>query len=385
MLNDWLLILLKFAGSITAATYGVYATLTNFKEEKDGKQVLSRKGYVGIALLIASASLSLSTTAITDYSDKVDRDKRKADDIKQQVIEAKEREDDLKNIKEIVDGLGTVKANLGEARQSLEDSSQVTKGISSNLGIQLRVSDLMSTRLTGAAATLLRTSEVTNTLLRESTENVGFIDVTLEFIIDPAHLKDENGHPMVSRALITALEEGRPDAISNIVKQFKARPSQIRGSVSQGLLMGSYLGKETDKREPFGLFQQYKQADTFSGSDRALVFWIAEKSLSGTSGMITCVLKYRSTPNRFAGIRTFKDLNGLTWGITLNIDPELSNVLKPSVVTLDVGQSYVFQKRRLIILTSGAFSAPELSASGDLKALGDGRFKGELVIPSDFF
>lgn len=168
--RNQILIILKYAGSTITAVYGVYATLTDFKEEKSGKKVLSRKGYLGIALLLVSAIFSLSTSALEDYKDARDAEARAAE-------EAKKRSEDLARIEGITSDLKTVRLQLQGAQTSLESTFGKTKEISGDLSVQLALSDIMSKRLTGAAETLLDTSKTTSSLLRENIENIGFIDV----------------------------------------------------------------------------------------------------------------------------------------------------------------------------------------------------------------
>lgn len=61
---------LKYVGSVTAALYGLWATVTDFHEVRDGKKVLTRKGYLGIVLLIAASSLSLFSDVGKDRHDR---------------------------------------------------------------------------------------------------------------------------------------------------------------------------------------------------------------------------------------------------------------------------------------------------------------------------
>ena len=63
---DQILVFLKYSGAILTAIYGVYATVTDFHESRDGKKRLSKKGYCGIALLIISSLLALSTDILKD-------------------------------------------------------------------------------------------------------------------------------------------------------------------------------------------------------------------------------------------------------------------------------------------------------------------------------
>lgn len=52
--------LLKLIAAAFAAVYGFYATVTDFRVERNGQKVLSTKGYIGLALLVLSTAVSLS-------------------------------------------------------------------------------------------------------------------------------------------------------------------------------------------------------------------------------------------------------------------------------------------------------------------------------------
>jgi hypothetical protein len=59
----------KYASACFAAGYGLYATINNFHEEREGRKVLSRKGYWGILFLGISSVLSVSTDGWKDARD----------------------------------------------------------------------------------------------------------------------------------------------------------------------------------------------------------------------------------------------------------------------------------------------------------------------------
>jgi hypothetical protein len=67
-----ILLVVKYAGSIIAGAYGVYATVTDLKEDKDGKRVLSNKGRFGIALLLFSLLINMSADGLKDWKEKCD-------------------------------------------------------------------------------------------------------------------------------------------------------------------------------------------------------------------------------------------------------------------------------------------------------------------------
>src|SRR5437879_3634749 len=72
-MTSWLIVL-KYTGGFFAAFYGVYATLTDFRVKRNGKRVLSSKGYFGIGLLTLSAILGLSSDGLKDLKEKLERD-----------------------------------------------------------------------------------------------------------------------------------------------------------------------------------------------------------------------------------------------------------------------------------------------------------------------
>jgi hypothetical protein len=71
--------LLKYCSTLMAAAYGVYATVTDFHEKKDGKQTLTRKGRIGIAFLLFATLLGFTADGAKDYQDKKNAEQAKAE------------------------------------------------------------------------------------------------------------------------------------------------------------------------------------------------------------------------------------------------------------------------------------------------------------------
>jgi hypothetical protein len=95
---DHLLIAVKYTASLTTAVYGVYATVTDFHEQREGKRALSRKGYYGIGLLVVSSLLTFSADILKDIRD-TDEALTKANE------EKTAREELVRNYEKIIDGL----------------------------------------------------------------------------------------------------------------------------------------------------------------------------------------------------------------------------------------------------------------------------------------
>ncbi len=127
----------KYTSALFTAGYGLYATVTDFKvERKDGRKILSRKGYIGIGILIVSSVLSLSTNAIKDAIDS--REKAAKDSKEDQTrleITGKLREQ-LETSRQMAETLQTeqkvsaeISKTLGKATNDLSNSIGTSRDI----------------------------------------------------------------------------------------------------------------------------------------------------------------------------------------------------------------------------------------------------------------
>jgi hypothetical protein len=136
MINENLSIILKYAGSILAGFYGIYATLTNFRADKDGKKVLTIKGYVGIAILFLSTMLSLSTNAVKDIQDRNAKiAAARAEELKAEEARRKEHQvnESLKaQLALSTDTSKKLTEQLGMSKEISEDLTQAATSIDEN-------------------------------------------------------------------------------------------------------------------------------------------------------------------------------------------------------------------------------------------------------------
>jgi hypothetical protein len=129
MLHGWVpsdstLLVFKYIGSTFAAAYGVYATVTDFKEEKQGKKVLSKKGVWGITLLLFSILLNTSSDAFRDLHDRAKADEEKKAQAKA-VADQKQVSDNLSAELNLTRQLN---ADLNKVNKELRQTS-VTAGL----------------------------------------------------------------------------------------------------------------------------------------------------------------------------------------------------------------------------------------------------------------
>lgn len=116
-MNDALLSTLKTIGAIIAALYGVYATVTDFKVEKDGKKKLSGAGWIGLFILLIATILNLSTDFVS-----------RQQDARQHAIESRERDKQERDVALIGDNLSTELAQTVALNHGLAETSREIKG-----------------------------------------------------------------------------------------------------------------------------------------------------------------------------------------------------------------------------------------------------------------
>ena len=129
---DILLLIVKYTAAVLTGAYGVYATLTDFKEDKNGKKTLSQKGRIGILLLIIATVLSLLSDSLKDYRDDVQR--RKDDARRDEMILAQQDANnklsqELKQTKEINAELDAAAHDIQQTSNAVKQNSTTTKRV----------------------------------------------------------------------------------------------------------------------------------------------------------------------------------------------------------------------------------------------------------------
>lgn len=382
MNSDLLLIILKYTGGFIAAAYGVYATLTDFREEKDGKKILSKKGYIGIALLITSSVLALSTDAFTDYNEK--QKKRQEDEERTNAakVETKRIEEARNNEHRILEQLGVqldaskeTSSDLKLALKTLASNTETTQGISTDLGTQLAITKGVSRQLGGAVTSLNQTSQATNVVLEETLDRIDTIDMYVAILIDPLAFKDSSGKSILSDASLKLLEDDKKGAIDLSTDEEKTLIlndlRQHSGIVRSTIFSNWSVAISLAKKESTSLIPEI--VILHQGESGVSGFLIIEeldhtvsfnKEHRGYRAVI-CGIKYSIPPNRYTGIRKFNDLNGATWEIALEAN---ENIMELHSGYLSVG---------------GGHDSHEMS-KGEIKKVVGG-YRGETVVPENHF
>jgi hypothetical protein len=118
-----LLFVVKYTAAVLSGVYGVYATLTDFREEKNGKKVLSKKGYGGILLLAVSTVLGLSSDGLKDYRERREADRQETKREEMIVTQKNIRDSVSKELDKSLD----ISRHLDSALESLHKTSEAVK------------------------------------------------------------------------------------------------------------------------------------------------------------------------------------------------------------------------------------------------------------------
>jgi hypothetical protein len=117
--------LADFAVQFLAVAYGVFATASDFKEERDGKKLLSRVGKIGIAFLVA---VSIASIGVKIYQHQKDV-KAKADADATQLKMIADLEQSLNNSKAMSKALDNADAKLTQQANALQNQSTKMNGL----------------------------------------------------------------------------------------------------------------------------------------------------------------------------------------------------------------------------------------------------------------
>ena len=387
-MTSWLIVL-KYTGGFFAAFYGVYATLTDFRVKRNGKRVLSSKGYFGIGLLTLSAILGLSSDGLKDLKEKLERDEAaKVERISREQAQARDERITARLTDEL-SRLNDLSASLGLASKKLDSNAKTTTDISSNLETQLRVTGTISHRLSAAVNELSKTSQTTTTVLGETVNRVDSLDVYLEVLVDPWAFTDPSGKSILSSESQRLLEDDKKgkidlsdEAITKpLTKDLLTHYGDVRNKVLSNWAAGIFF--DTPNKAKENNFSFFDFSSLFpdmlaieQGESGVTGFFISDLSdevcnfnrkYEGYKAVV-CIVKYSIPPNRYIGIRKFTDLNGAQWTVSLVSDGDL---LKLAGAILSVG---------------GTLGGPQVEISKeDITSKEKGSYEAKKKIPDDQF
>lgn len=264
-------IILKYVGGTIAAFYGLYATLTEFRVEKEGKKVLTTKGYIGIVLLVCSSLLALTTNAVTDVNENKKKLKEANDRLEAAKVEEQQRneskERDLQSLQSLDEQLGvseTTANQLQTASKEIKDNSaktqkvsdnlftqlDITKGISNGLFTQLDISKNNSSVLTQAVSTLKENTQTSRTIFNQTNRLMNplrdvqilyFLNIPLSANSEVKKYRDRLEKSV--RDILPQLKENAFSIPGIYVQEFSGNDPKLIRFDNRTKLFPSYLGE----------------------------------------------------------------------------------------------------------------------------------------------
>jgi hypothetical protein len=179
-LPDKLYFILKLTAAMVSALYGFYATVTDFRVERNGHKVLSRKGYFGLALLVFATAVSLSTDTSKERRD----DKAAAD-----------TSDALKTVINEGKRLQTNLEATSDALQRQVTESQAIAGKLSQTGKQLEAARSSIEKDIATSGSILRqTNRLSDPIKRDGVELSVSIEILDQPLLRPYHDRIKGRH-----------------------------------------------------------------------------------------------------------------------------------------------------------------------------------------------
>jgi hypothetical protein len=123
----------KYIGAGIAALYGIFATVTDFHEEKNGRRVLSHRGYFGLVLLAIASMMTISSDWSKDkHEDVVAAEKKRLDEERFASAQARQENmtrqinENLKTSSQVSKALATAQKDLKKSLRVVAETSAVT-------------------------------------------------------------------------------------------------------------------------------------------------------------------------------------------------------------------------------------------------------------------
>jgi len=143
----YLLTTLKIVSGIITGAYGIYATVTDFHEDKNGKKVLSRPGRRAIAVMIVGTAISVGIELGTFVKEARKRDQ--------------DARDERTRHEEIMDKSRALSETLNEQQKMITDGLRKSEIMKDQL-------DQTKHQLQGASNTVARAANTVDSVLHES-------------------------------------------------------------------------------------------------------------------------------------------------------------------------------------------------------------------------
>ena len=304
---DFVFLILKYLAAVVTGAYGVYATVTDFYDERNGKRTLTKKGYIGICLLTLSVSAGLLADIVGDTRQRIAEKKAEKVARESREQQLKRQEHLLVILNEQIDNTRTISKNLKNTTQRVE-----------------------------------ATVATSNEILSEQLKRVEFLEVQLFVTVDPLAFQTREGISLLEPKLVEALKKEVSGEAELPVELFGPISLTLRENYelvrervfSDWDLNVEFIHKKSDPS--VWLFNSRSFRIRRQGNDGVGSFVIShvsefdqfpqETPQGVVRSGVQCWINYLFPVNRSAGFRTWEDFNGSKLSIDLEANASLLNL-----------------------------------------------------------
>jgi hypothetical protein len=364
---------LKVTSMVATGAFGALGLLTKYKDDR-GK--ITKWGKTALGGIVISSGITLGLYVLETSRAKAAADRAKAqteatatklqailvnaqttaDQQKTSLEETNELKVGLaKTLDQQMINLGTTKAVAKDMRMSITAQKAVLAG-----------NERISNNLSNAVTTLNQTSKTTSSVLEETVNRIDSLEVLFIVRMDPLAFNDVAGKRILSDKSIKLLTDDKAgkselddDDRKAIINEFEQHYIIARDIIFSDWAAGTSIVRPHVSKGHWDFdFSGWILPEQGHSGMRGLFFGYSEQGMGFG-------VKYNIPPNRYDGIRQYKDLNGAVWRVELKTGNTAFELVSASLSPGDF-MSGVEMKAEEIVLEKGKYS-------------------GEKVIPADQF
>lgn len=352
---DIALIILKYVGSIVGIAYGLYATLTDFHEQKHGKKVLSKKGKYGILILILSSLLTLITSALGDYKDNTE----------------KANQQRLKDSLARADNIRQDSARAQEAR--------MIEKLDAQLKLSNKVSEKtskISKELYSTTKSIDKTALLSQKVFEEETEQINYVDVRVLFLFDRKNFAEYFQQKLPPNLYEFCLKsKGDKSLLPELCVWIETHKQDVKDFIFEIPRLGYCTFYKNEHNVAAGLVKEELEFISSSLQDTITHY--------NKDWGLPCLGTFRISSVKTKLFRKYTDFEGVEWGVFFNGNQALSI----GYIQLDFGE--LSPERRITIFNEKAYYSLKNSVNsrdvvGILKQYDAGTV-GKAKIPKNYF
>jgi hypothetical protein len=326
------LLVLKYAGTATAALYAGYQLVADYRERHGsvpshpGRRAKRLK--IALAFVAIGALMSLLGDIGSEYRnarDKLATDSLAAIDRDQRIQEA------AMIVRSLREQLGEVRA----VQATLTDQQEELKRQSGALNAQRQVQERLSREMTTTAGRAAENIELSSSVLKETVDRADVIEVEIQFSVNPASLRKRGStEPLLPRFMLDAMETHLDTAEvavgerEKVIYMMRSQPGEVFRQLLKNWEVWVAFNRN-GSADQHDMFFSRRNSDGVQGVS---VVGIDPEPFRGYALRgVLCSVRYSFVPNRAEGYRMFSDFSNKYWQTWVQMDPALAQLRSVSL------------------------------------------------------